>query len=368
MTTTYSVELGNRSYRIFFTHNDCKELKANLKQSFSSNLRYAIIMDQVIEDTLENNFSGLDFLPHPPAVKITLKAGEQSKSISGLEKIYHELVNNGIDRSGAIVAIGGGVIGDLAGYAAASYMRGIGLYQIPTTLLAMVDSSIGGKTGINLPTGKNLVGAFYQPKAVFIHSSFLQTLPQNEFNAGMAEIIKYGLLADTNLFSQLQMIGKLSSKHKDLPNIIRTCCKIKASIVRKDEKETDSSGGRALLNLGHTFAHAIEAASGYNQYLHGEAVAVGLVLAGKLSLRLDYLSQKDLDAIIKLIKEYDLPISLRNPLPIATLIDAMRRDKKILHGKFNFIVLERIGKAIIIDNINDHWINDLWLEAGATVN
>ncbi len=366
MTATHSVELGNRSYRIFFTQNDWSELKANLEQNFSADLRYAIVTDQVIEETLERNFSGFDFLPHPPAVRITLKAGEQSKSISGLEDIYRDLANSRIDRSGAIIAIGGGVIGDLAGYAAASYMRGITLYQIPTTLLAMVDSSVGGKTGINLTAGKNLVGAFYQPKAVFIHSGFLQTLPQNEFSAGMAEVIKYGLLADADLFSQLQESGKLSPDHKDLPSIIRNCCMIKASIVGKDEKETDASGGRALLNLGHTFAHAIEAATGYDQYLHGEAVAVGLVLAGKLSQRLGHLSQNDLDAIINLIKVYELPISLRNPLPITTLTDAMKRDKKIVHGKLNFIALERIGKAVIVDNIKEDWIDDLWLEAGAT--
>ena len=366
MTATLSVDLGKRSYNIFFTHNDLKDLKEKLNQSISSGLQYAVVTDQIIEETLKKNYCSFDFLPHPPAVRITLKAGEPSKSMCGLEKIYNDLAESRIDRSGAILAIGGGVIGDLAGYAAASYMRGITLYQIPTTLLSMVDSSIGGKTGINLAAGKNLVGAFYQPETVFIHTGFLQTLPLNEFNAGMAEIIKYGLLADADLFAQLQKIGKLSPDHPDLPGIIRNCCMIKASIVGEDENETAASGGRALLNLGHTFAHALEAATGYDQYLHGDAVAVGLVLAARLSLRLGHLSQNDLDAIINLIKNYDLPIGLRKPLPVSTLTDAMKSDKKIKHGKLHFIALERIGKAVTVENVSENWIDELWLEAGAT--
>ncbi len=365
MTATLSVEMGERSYDIYFTHNDWEALKNNLARSLSSDQHYAVVTDENIEDNLNNKFQGFDFLPHPPALRITLKAGELSKSVSGLEKLYHALAENRIDRSGAIVAMGGGVIGDLAGFAAASYMRGIDLYQVPTTLLAMVDSSVGGKTGINLPLGKNLVGAFYQPRAVFIHTDFLQSLPQHQFNAGMAEVIKYGLLANATLFERLQKMGNLTPAHPELPEIIRQCCKIKASFVESDERESASIGGRALLNLGHTFAHAIEAVTGYDQYLHGEAVAVGLVMAARLSQRLGHLSDNEVQSILNILINVNLPIKLREPLAPATLINAMKSDKKVKHGKLHFIALEQIGKAVNVEDVPDSWIEELWLEAGA---
>src|SRR6185295_4410937 len=193
-----------------------------------------------------------------------------------------------LDRGGVLFAVGGGVIGDLGGFAAAAWLRGIEYYQVPTTLLAMVDSSVGGKTGINLASGKNLVGAFHQPRAVFISTGLLSTLPPREFAAGMAEVIKYGLLGDAPLFAQLEE-APLTIANARLAAVVRQCCALKARIVEADERETAKEGGRALLNLGHTFGHAIENVAGYGEYLHGEAVAIGLCAAARLSQKLGYI-------------------------------------------------------------------------------
>ena len=233
------------------------------------------------------------------------------------------------NRDATIFAFGGGVIGDLAGFVAASYLRGIQFYQIPTSLLAMVDSSVGGKTGINLPQGKNLVGAFWQPQAVLINQKFLETLPKNQFSAGMAEVIKYGLLADKALFDQLASIGTISFDNPSLPSIIRRCCEIKAGIVANDEKEISDTNGRALLNLGHTFGHAIENVAGYGDYLHGEAIAVGLHLACQLSeLTYSTFKESDTEQTVQLLTENGLPTVLNNPLSIEALNSAISKDKK----------------------------------------
>lgn len=298
--------------------------------------------------------------------RLVLPAGEGTKSMDQLEAVYDFLVESGMDRSGSILAVGGGVIGDLCGFAAASFLRGIGFYLLPTTLLAMVDSAVGGKTGINLPQGKNLVGAFYQPQAVYIDVNLLKTLPQREFAAGMAEVIKYGLLADKELWEQLNSLKEpLSPVHPDLPSVIQKCCQIKTSIVEADEREQASSGGRALLNLGHTFAHALEATAGYGQYLHGEAVSIGLVLAAKLSQLMGWLKQPDVDAIRNLLLRYGLPVQLRSPLSINNLLEAMQRDKKVKQGHIKFILMHTIGEAITCDGIQLEQTRLLWEGVGA---
>ena len=221
----------------------------------------------------------------PGVKRLEIPSGESSKCFQQLERGCDFLAAERVDRAGAVFAIGGGVTGDLGGFIAASYLRGIDFYQVPTTLLSMVDSSVGGKTGINLKAGKNLVGAFHQPQAVFADVESLQTLPAREFASGMAEVIKHGLLADRELFEILESLDPpLHPGHPSLATIVRRNCGIKAGVVQADETEQAASGGRALLNLGHTFGHAIEAVAGYGEYLHGEAIAIGLVLAVQLSV------------------------------------------------------------------------------------
>jgi len=300
-----------------------------------------------------------------------LPAGEGIKCFAQAEEICYQLNKQGVSRDGAVFALGGGVIGDLAGFAAAIYNRGIAFYQVPTTLLAMVDSSVGGKTGINLPArgdirgGKNLVGAFWQPKAVFIETGFLATLPEREFNAGMAEVIKYGMLADAALFEQLEKAPTLTWQSPELAGIIRQCCAIKAAVVRDDEQETAQSGGRALLNLGHTFAHAVENVAGYGEYLHGEAVGLGLVLATRLTQELGLLSSGDVDRVRALVERYQLPAELRNPLPLEQLMQAMLRDKKNRAGRLRMVTMEAIGQAVTREDVSTETIQKLWHEVGA---
>jgi len=270
-----------------------------------------------------------------------------------------------MNRDCSLFAFGGGVIGDLAGYVAASYLRGIDFYQIPTTLLSMVDSSVGGKTGINLPEGKNLVGAFWQPKAVYINTALLETLPPREFAAGMAEVIKYGMLYDLDFFKELEEVNTLAASAPELAGVVRRCCAIKAEIVANDEKETASSGGRALLNLGHTFAHAIENVAGYGHYLHGEAVAIGLNLATQLSVKLGQLEAADIDRVKALIERYNLPTQLHNPLSITDLMAAMQKDKKNRAGKLRFVSMQTIGEAITTEEVDYALIESLWQGVGA---
>lgn len=310
------------------------------------------------ESFLQHCFSGLPILVLPP--------GEESKSFSQLQHTCDFLAAQQMNRQSVFWVVGGGVIGDLGGFAAASFLRGVAFVQVPSTLLAMVDSSVGGKTGINLSAGKNLVGAFWQPKAVFADTSLLATLPAREFAAGMAEVLKYGLLGDLPLWERLeQLAGSLHCGHPELPEIILRCCAIKAAIVAADERELQSSGGRALLNLGHTFGHAIEAAAGYGEYLHGEAVAIGLVLAARLSEALGTLPAAAVDRVERQVTACRLPTRLREPLPIETLAQAMRRDKKVHSNRLRFVILEKLGTAQTRGDVEDSLIQELWRTVGA---
>ena len=297
--------------------------------------------------------------------RFTLPAGEGTKSVGQLEAVLRFLAQTGLDRGGLVLAVGGGVIGDLAGFAAAVWLRGIPCVQVPTTLLAMVDSSVGGKTGINLPEGKNLVGAFWQPKAVYADTGLLATLPPREFAAGMAEVLKYGLLGDAELWQRLEAGPRLEAGSPDLPSVIRRCVAHKAAIVAGDERELRRDGGRALLNLGHTFGHAIEAVAGYGTYLHGEAVAVGLVLATRLSEELGRLAPGSAARVAATVAMYGLPDRLREPLPEAELVAAMQRDKKVRAGRLRFIVLEQWGQAAVVEDVDPSLVRQLWREAGA---
>lgn len=356
-----TVALGERSYPIHFGVDLASVLGAALQEAFAAGRRVAVITDETVRAAAPALFAGP--LQHMPVLAVP--AGEPSKSVACFGEACEFLAQNRIDRGGLVIAVGGGVVGDLAGFAAAAYLRGIDFWQVPTTLLAMVDSAVGGKTGINLAAGKNLAGAFHQPRAVYCDMALLATLPPREFAAGMAEVIKYGLLADADLFAQLEGGPPVSSNDERLAGIVRRCCAIKAAIVQADERETAPSGGRALLNLGHTFAHAIEAVAGYGSYLHGEAVGVGLVAAARLSERLGLLGARDVERVRDVAAAHALPVHLREPLDAGSLLEAMQRDKKVRRGRLRFVVLEKIGRAVTRDDVDRALAAEIWRELGA---
>lgn len=309
------------------------------------------------EAFLEEAFAGVP--------RLVLESGEQTKSLGQFGRVLDFLAAERLDRGGVLWVLGGGVIGDLGGFAASSYLRGIAYFQVPTTLLAMVDSSVGGKTGINLAAGKNLAGAFHHPQAVFIARECLRTLPAREFAAGMAEVIKYGLLGDAALFARLES-ETLTAASAGLLGVIRRCCEMKAAIVQADERETAAEGGRALLNLGHTFGHAIEQVTQYRGYLHGEAVAVGLAAAARLSHRLGLLAAADVGRVERVLAAHGLPTALRAPLPADALLAAMQRDKKVRAGQLRFVVLNRVGEAATRGDVASELVEAVWKQMGAT--
>jgi len=279
-----------------------------------------------------------------PVAVFELAGGETGKDMRAVEAVLDALLANGADRKSVVIALGGGVVGDIAGFAAAIYMRGIRFVQVPTTLLAQVDSSVGGKTGVNHPRGKNLIGAFHQPEAVVADTYTLRTLPPRELSAGLAEVLKHGLLADADYFAQVtdDLPRLLACDEQALTEAIARSCQIKAAIVARDEKE---SGERALLNLGHTFGHAIEALTGYERWLHGEAVGCGMCLAADLSQRLGLISRGDVETIERAVAAARLPTRI-DGLSRAAALESMRGDKKAEAGEIRFIVLERIGRAV----------------------
>ncbi len=358
-TETLQVELAERSYPIQFSGSHAA-LKAEVQRLRQAGRKLRVISDARVLDAqpdylAQAGFRDSEILSHPP--------GEKTKSIEIFSQSLSYLAGQACGRDCALFAFGGGVIGDLAGYVAASYLRGIDYYQIPTTLLSMVDSSVGGKTGINLPEGKNLVGAFWQPRAVYIDTNLLQTLSAREFAAGMAEVIKYGLLADAQLLADLEASGGLGADAPELPEVVRRCCAIKAQVVSDDEKETAQTGGRALLNLGHTFAHAIENVAGYGTYLHGEAVAIGLVLATRLSVELGQLRTAEIERVENIIAAYRLPIRLKESLRGEDLMLAMQRDKKNRAGKMRFVTLQALGQATTSDGVTPQLVEEIWANA-----
>ncbi len=360
-TEALIVELEERSYPIHFS-DSLSILKADVADLHEAGRKVYVLSDERVleaqpELLMEAGFTNEEIL--------TMPSGEKTKSIQRFSQALSFLANKSADRDTALFAFGGGVVGDLAGYVAASYLRGIHFYQIPTTLLSMVDSSVGGKTGINLPEGKNLAGAFWQPKAVYVKPDLLKTLPARELYAGMAEVIKYGLIYDLALLEEIEGIEVLSASSPKLTSIIRCCCLTKAEIVAQDEKETAISGGRALLNLGHTFGHAIENIAGYGVYLHGEAVAIGIYLATQLSVHLGQIDASDSDRVKNLLERFNLPIILKDPLPLSKLMIAMQHDKKSRNNRLRFVTLRRLGHAVTAENVDEALIKKLWKTVGA---
>lgn len=355
------MEAAKAAYPIFIGRNLKADLVEQVVALRSESVQVAVVADAMARAAHKDFFEGeLSSLP-----LIEIPSGETSKRMEWFAKVLDFLANSRLDRGGVLIAFGGGVVGDLAGFSAASYLRGIRFIQVPTTLLAMVDSSVGGKTGINIAAGKNLVGAFHQPIAVYADIDFLGTLPSGEFAAGMAEVVKYGMLADKALYDELEAEPLVSYGDARLEAVVQRCCQIKADVVKADERETAKSGGRALLNLGHTFAHAIENAAGYGEYLHGEAVAIGLACAARLSERLGHFTAVDVAGVEDVIAAQRLPIRLRKPLARKSLMAAMMRDKKVKSGALRFVAMRRIGDSITQGDIALEWVEAIWAEVGA---
>ena len=339
---TLKVELANRSYPIHIGRNlitDASLILPHLKRkhvAIVTNTTVAPLYLNQLTQTLQT--AGVTVIP------IILPDGEAYKNTETLNTIYDVLLQNRCERSTTLIALGGGVIGDLTGYAAATYLRGVPFIQIPTTLLSQVDSSVGGKTGINHPLGKNMIGAFYQPQLVLADIDTLQTLPAREFSAGMAEVIKYGLIRDVEFFDWLEanITQLMALDEAAISEAIYRSCQNKADVVARDDHE---NGERALLNLGHTFGHAIENAMGYGVWLHGEAVAAGMVMAARTAQRLGNFSEADVQRIIKLLQRAGLPVTGPKEMSADAYMPHMMRDKKVLAGELRLVLPLAIGKS-----------------------
>lgn len=353
---TVQVPLGNRSYEIQVGNRLIASLGERCRR-LKIGTRCAVITDSHVGPKYgEAAVKSLKIAGFTPTL-ITVEAGEGSKSLSSVQKCYDLLAAHRIERKSFIVALGGGVVGDLAGFVAATYLRGIAFVQVPTTLLAQVDSSVGGKVGINLKAGKNLVGAFHQPRLVLCDLDTLATLPDREFRSGLGEVVKYGIIHDAALFQRLekQMDAILARQSATLSAIVARCCAIKAEIVAKDETD---NGPRALLNFGHTIGHAIENSVGYGKLLHGEAISIGHVAAAHLSARRLGLPATDVARIKALLTKSGLPVSLK----VAgdkrdKLFAAMRLDKKVQAGEIHFVLAEEIGKTVFGQRVPDAEVN-----------
>lgn len=340
---TLNVALGDRSYPIHIGSQILGD--ANLILPHLKRRQVAIVTNTTVAPLY------LDVLAQPlkaagvSVIEIVLPDGEAYKNSDTLNQIYDGLLQNRCERTTTLIALGGGVIGDLTGYAAATYLRGVPFIQVPTTLLSQVDSSVGGKTGINHPLGKNMIGAFYQPQVVIADIATLKTLPGRELAAGMAEVIKYGLIRDSDFFDWIERnIDKLNALDAEaMSYAIYRSCQNKAEVVAADERE---SGERALLNLGHTFGHAVENAMGYGVWLHGEAVAAGTMLAADLSYRLGWLKESEVDRIRKLFVAAKLPVDAPN-LGVDRYLDLMGLDKKVVDGKIRLVLQQGIGKSVL---------------------
>ena len=343
------VELAERSYNIMIGSGMLKDIGRTIEKFEFSN-KAALISNPTVYDLYGKTVSESLKASGYELIEVLLPDGEEYKSLASTEKIYEALLKAKLDRKSALIALGGGVIGDITGFAASTYMRGIDFIQIPTTLLAQVDSSVGGKTGVNHPLGKNMIGAFWQPRLVWIDTATLETLPRREFLSGLGEVIKYGVIWDEDFFAYLECNrDKILRLDKEaLTHIIRRSCEIKAEVVSKDERE---SGLRAILNYGHTIGHAIETITGYKKYLHGEAVAIGMYMEARLSQQLGLIENKAVARIKALIDSYELPSEMPEGIKINDLMEKMQIDKKTVGGKLHFVLPEKIGSVIIHSGI-----------------
>ncbi|MEI6898006.1 MAG: 3-dehydroquinate synthase [Psychromonas sp.] len=343
-----TVDLGSRSYPISIGENLLSQ--SALFYSAVMGKKVMIVTNDIVAplylETCKRSLQSFSI------DEIILPDGEKYKTLATFDTILTALLENIHARDTTIIALGGGVIGDMAGFAAACYQRGVAFIQVPTTLLSQVDSSVGGKTAVNHPLAKNMIGAFYQPKSVIIDIKCLNTLPEREFAAGMAEVIKYGIIYDGEFFRWLEThVSEIKSLQPEtITYMIRRCCEIKAEIVAQDEKE---HGVRALLNLGHTFGHAIEAEQGYGNWLHGEAVGAGMILAAKTSVTLQLINQHQFEKIKLLIEQFDLPLHAPEEMNYAHFAKHMQLDKKVLNGQLRLILPTAIGRSEIYSDVSE---------------
>lgn len=346
------VPLGDRSYPIEISSGQFSRFAATIGHTVEDISHAIVIADEAVGQEwaipLADSFDSAKVR----VSKTTVPSGEPSKSIEQFEQLLQWILQQGGDRRSVVIAVGGGVVGDLAGFVAASFTRGIRFVQIPTTLLAMVDSSVGGKTGINLPGAKNMVGAFWQPSLVLIDTDVLATLPDRIYYSGLAEVIKYGVIEDEKFFSWLESCAtKLVGRDDDaLRHAIQVSCQCKAAVVGEDERET--SGRRAILNYGHTFAHAIEATAGYGTLLHGEAVSIGMQMAARLAIDMGMANEELLTRQAKLLEACKLPVVFE-AADAEKMLPVMMRDKKVAHGKLRFILPTEIGVVELVGGIDE---------------
>lgn len=350
------VELGERSYPIKIEAGVFSDTGFLL--SAVSGVQVVIITNQVVAPLFLEPLQTLLEKAGKTCIVIVLPDGEAQKNLANYELVLSKMLQNRVSRDASVIALGGGVIGDLSGFVAASYQRGIDFIQIPTTLLSQVDSSVGGKTAVNHALGKNMIGAFYQPKAVLIDPQSLLSLPDREFAAGMAEVVKYGIIYDTEFFSWLTDKAELIQRKdpQTLSEMIARCCEIKAEVVHLDEKE---QGIRALLNLGHTFGHAIEAEMGFGKWLHGEAVSAGMILACELAVMRGQMSVSELRQVESLLNAFALPIKGPKNMQSEQYIKHMQLDKKVISGTMRFIIPIGIGKAEVVSDVETHELHQL---------
>ena len=349
---TLTVSLGERSYPILIGSGllRSRELLAAQLSGRDVVLISNTVVAGLYADALKQT------LQQPPAAEVILPDGEQYKTLDSASRVFDVMIANRIGRDAMVLALGGGVIGDLAGFVAACYQRGVDLIQIPTTLLAYVDSSVGGKTAVNHPGGKNMIGAFHQPRAVIADTDLLQSLPDRELRAGLAEVIKYGLICDPAFFDWIEAnIDALLARSPDaLSAAIYRSCQIKAQIVARDERE---HGERALLNLGHTFGHAIESATGYADWQHGEAVGTGMLIAAEMSQRLGNLDAAVVARLRALLQRAGLPVAAPR-IGAARAFDYMRVDKKVQSGRVRLVLLAGLGRAVVTSDYPDAALRD----------
>lgn len=362
MSQNITVDLGERSYPIYLCHDELDDIGGFLRNT-TPPTRCVIISDENVAPLYGTTV--VDSLRHAgyEAHLITIPAGERQKNLRRFEKLSRQLIDLGLDRDSVLLALGGGVIGDIGGFVASAYMRGISYFQIPTTVLAQVDSSVGGKTAVNLPEGKNLVGAFYQPEGVYIDSSVLQTLEERDIRAGMVEVLKYGIIRDADFFAWLEnnLDDVLGLEPTAVLHAVKRSCEVKADVVTRDERE---SGLRAILNYGHTVGHAVEALSEYDRFRHGEAVAIGMEAAGHIAREHVGLKEEDMDRQTDILQQLGVPITVRD-LNADDIIQKMATDKKSVDGKPRFILADTIGSVQVCEDVPENTIRESLKAIGA---
>lgn len=353
-----TVDLPQNSYKIAIAADSLKDLGSKMKQLKLGKKALVVSNPEIFGHYGEVCLNSLQAAGFETYTHL-IPAGEEFKNLQSIQQVYDTAQANHLERSSTFVALGGGVVGDMTGFSAATWLRGVNFVQVPTSLLAIVDASVGGKTGVNHPQGKNLIGAFYQPKLVAIDPNLLKTLPLREFRAGIAEVIKYGVIWDEDLFTKLEHHGDLDTLENVgdelLETVITRSCQAKADVVSQDEKE---AGLRAILNYGHTIGHAVESLTHYQQFVHGEAVAIGMVAAGKIAVAMDLWTQEEADRQDALIGKAGLPTEIPQKIAIADILETIKSDKKVKAGKVRFILPTAIGKVTITDKVTPEIITE----------